>query len=466
MTDFPCALPEEEGVSSRAVACWVEAFSHFQYVHSFRLMRNGKILAEGSTAPCDLDTSHLLFSLSKSFVSCAIGLAVEEGALSLESRIASFFSDKLPAEPDPRYLRMTVRNLLTMASGHDRCATCYFHSGPQSDCVADFFRSPLVYEPGGRFEYNSAATYILSHLIRRATGKGVIDYLKTRLLEPLGIAHFDWERDPQGVELGGWGYSLTLKEVSRFAEMMRNFGFFNGQQLVPRHYMEEATAFQIDNSHNQLTDWKQGYGYQFWRTRKNSFRADGAFGQYALAVPEKNLSLAVFSGMKNMGDFLDLFFDVLYPALGEAPLAADQTGNAEMRAQIQALRFPDLPGRLPSWQGKFKIEDGALKGVVIEKKNDGASFTFDWGGRKETVEASRLGWRENTCYFERRKPRRSFASCAEESGVLTLRLIETETPFQEIWTFEERAGKFFCSRCANLYFYAQELPAMIGMRES
>lgn len=336
--------PESVGIPSSAVNRFIDSLAELDSVHSFMLLRHGKVAAELWNAPYRPEVPHELFSLSKSFTSVAIGFARQEGKLQLDDKIAEFFREKLPADPDPRFLRMTVRHLLTMSSGHDRCALCYMINQQEPDFVRSFFRSPLVYEPGSRFVYNSGATYMLSALIRRLTGENLTDYLRPRLFEPLGFGEREWEKDPEGTELGGWGFHLTTEEIARFSQLLLDGGRWEGKQILPADYLAQATAFQIDNSMNTQPDWKVGYGFQFWRCRHNAFRGDGAFGQYALVMPDQDAALAVTSGMRNMQSVLDRVWDILLPAMQEAPLPEAPAEQQALRARCACAAFPVLPG--------------------------------------------------------------------------------------------------------------------------
>ena len=166
--------------------------------------------------------------------------------------------------------QVTLRNLLTMASGHESCPLLRLH--PQKDWVQGFLESELVYDPGTRFVYNSAATYMLAAVLRKTTGQNVIDFLQERLFLPLGIRAEKWDSCPMGTNIGGWGFWLKTEDLLRFGRLLLNNGNWNGKQLIPADYVKEATRFQIDNSTNEQPDWKLGYGYQFWRTSFNAFR--------------------------------------------------------------------------------------------------------------------------------------------------------------------------------------------------
>src|SRR4029079_8522670 len=137
---------------------------------------------------------------------------------------------------------------------------------------------PVEHEPGTHFVYNSAATYMLSAIVQKLTGQMVLAYLKPHLLAPPGIEGPTWETDPRGINTGGWGLSIKTEDIARFGQLYLQKGLWNGQQLVPGAWVAQATTSQVDNSSQSNIDWKQGYGYQFWRCQHGAYRGDGAFG--------------------------------------------------------------------------------------------------------------------------------------------------------------------------------------------
>ncbi len=296
-----CSTPEAEGVSSEAVLSLFQAVDRDKSlnVHSMLVMRNGKLLAEGYWKPYEASTPHQLYSLSKSIASTAIGMLVDEGRLTLGERLIDIFSDKV-ADASTHPLRsVTVWHLLTMSSGarFDEVGTALGH-----DWVLEFLSSGLRFEPGTHFFYNSMNTYMLSAILKRKTGIGMLEYLKPRLFEPLGINSVSWEVCPKGIEKGGWGLSLTLRDVAKIGLLYLQNGsyFVNGEekQLLSKGWVREATRPQIKTPNGECRD---GYGYQIWiGPGGNSYLFNGAFGQYMLALPEYKALVCVFSGSSHL----------------------------------------------------------------------------------------------------------------------------------------------------------------------
>jgi len=388
---IPRSTPEEQGISSQSIYDWVKALDKLMYLNSFMLIRHGHVIAEGWWKPYNAETRHQTFSLSKSFTSVAVGLAISEKRLSLDDRVYEFFPDKLPQKMQADFMSMTVRHLLTMSTGHDRCAFCYVKDAPDGDWVKAFFNSPLAYEPGKIFSYNSIASYMLSAIITKLTKQKLVDYLYPRLLQPLGIEDYYWELCPKGINTGGWGFNLTMREIANFAQLLLQRGKWQGQQLIPEEYFEMATSFQIDNSMNENPDWKLGYGFQFWRCRHNAFRADGAFGQYALIMPDQDMTLTVTAGLQGMQEILNLVWDILLPAVKDIPLPSNPSDLNKLNEQIASLYIPlangtknDVP---KSMCYNIEMNTLGISSIEFEISNDQCDLIISRGEEKEKISA-------------------------------------------------------------------------------
>lgn len=295
-------------------------------LHSLMVVQHGQVVAErwmGEGAP---DKPHVLHSVSKTFTATAIGFAVAEGKLKVTDPVVSFFPERLPATVGPRLKKMEIRHLLTMSTGHDVDPTDRVRAVEGADWVEGFLAAPLEYEPGTLHVYNSLATYMLSAIIQRVTGEKVIDYLAPRLFQPLGIEGVTWEESPQGINCGGWGLYVKTEDMAKLGQFLLQKGCWNGQQLLPASWIEEASASKIDSypagvKKETLTmkpedsDWLQGYGYQMWRCRHQAFRADGAYGQFIVILPEKDAVIVTTAHIGDMQAELNLIWEYLLPAL-------------------------------------------------------------------------------------------------------------------------------------------------------
>lgn len=410
--------PEAVGISSAAVAAFVKALEEHSHpldaVQGFMLLRHGQVAAEGWWAPYGPQSPHSMYSLSKSFTSTAIGLAVAEGRLTVDDPVLAFFPADAPANPSANLQAMRVRHLLAMNTGHEEDTTQRVFWG-RSNLPAEnntepnwpraFLRLPVEREPGSWFVYNTAATYMLSAIITQLTGETLLGYLRPRLFDPLGIENPTWESDPRGINLGGTGLHIKLEDIARFGQMYLQGGVWEGRQVVPAAWVTEATAAHSDNSNTQSTpDWSVGYGYQFWRCRHNGYRGDGAFGQYCIVMPEQDAVLAMISGVRDMQVVLDNVWAHLLPAISSQSLPADAASHSALRARLANLALPLVPG-VPAppdaaqLSGRvYKLADNplGLQSVALDFAADGTTLTVGDARGMRTIAVGCCDWQRGT----------------------------------------------------------------------
>ncbi|MGI6201370.1 MAG: serine hydrolase domain-containing protein [Christensenellales bacterium] len=274
--------------------------------------QDGALIDEARIAP---DVPHNLYSFTKSFTSTAVGMAIDEGRLRLEDRVCDLLGECLPAHPDPKLERLQLRHLLTMASGHDQSYLLSHQRAKLKDgWIAHYLSQSLPYEPGDRFNYDSGDTYLAGCMLRRATGQTVREYLTGRLFEPLGIRVAHWEVAPCGNQFGGGGLWLRTRDAAKLPLLYLNQGQWQGRQLVSAAYVARASAKQIDTFNPG--DGGFGYGFQFWRGSHNSYRADGAYSQLGIVLPEKRAVVMINSLEKKNGQgILDTVWEEILPRL-------------------------------------------------------------------------------------------------------------------------------------------------------
>ncbi len=343
---LPRSTPEAEGVSSAALITFLDSVATDSHeFHSIMIVRHGKVVAEGWWDPYKPELRHTLYSTSKSFTSTAVGFAVSEKLLTVDDRVVSFFPDKLPDTVSPYLAEMSVSDLLTMSVGHSADPTGAVTNSYQ-DWVKGFLATPVITEPGTEFLYNSLATFMLSAIVQKVTGEKIADYLRPRLFEPLGIEGYDWEESPEGINSGGWGLRLKTEDMAKFGLLYLQKGMWNGKQIIPAEWVEEATTFKIDQAPDappevkEESDWMQGYCYQFWRSKENAFRADGAFGQYIIIMPEKDAVVAITCESPDMQDEINLVWDHILPAMHDDPLPEDREMLGQLETRLSTLALP------------------------------------------------------------------------------------------------------------------------------
>ncbi len=219
------STPEAQGIPSAAILAFVRAAEQQELeLHSFMLLRHGQVVGEGWWNPFGPDDLHHLYSLSKSFTSTAVGFATGEGRLSVEDTVLSFFPDDAPEQVHANLAAMRVRHLLSMSTGHDKDSMEALFEQPEGNWVRGFLAAPVEHEPGTHFVYNSGATYMLSAIVQKLTGLTLLDYLRPRLLTPLAIEQATWQSDPRGINVGGWGLSITTEAIARFGQLYLQHG--------------------------------------------------------------------------------------------------------------------------------------------------------------------------------------------------------------------------------------------------
>jgi CubicO group peptidase (beta-lactamase class C family) len=280
--------PEELGLSSKHVEGFIDTIEKERInLHSFIIMRYNKIGAEGYWKPFNENMLHRMYSVSKTFVSAAIGLLADEGRISLEDKIVKFFPDKLPKGGLQPYLAdTTIKDLLIMATPYP--TTTY---GLRFDDWAwTFFNTPTTHPSGTIFKYDTSGTYVLNVIVERVTGMPFLEYMREGLLKHIGFSENTWcIKAPEGYTWGGSGVMATTRDLAKFATVFLNNGKFNGKQLISEKYVKEATTKQIDNNpESTYSPWNYGYGYQIWIHDDGAFSFRGMGSQLALCYPKKD----------------------------------------------------------------------------------------------------------------------------------------------------------------------------------
>lgn len=332
---LPRSTPEAQGVRSAIIQEFIEtADREVNSMHSFMLVRHGHVVAEAWWEPESADKPHILWSLSKSFTSTAVGLAVEEGKLSVDDRVLEFFPEDAPAKPSANLKAMRIRDLLTMNAGHQDEVN--WRAAPH--WAKAFLAHPVPHKPGTHFRYNTPATYMLSAIVQKVTGETVLDYLIPRLFEPLGIEKPQWDTSPQGISIGGYGLFLRTEDIAKFGQLYLQRGMWNGQQILPAEWVDQATSKQVSNGSDPESDWDQGYGFQFWRSRHGAYRGDGKDGQFCIVLPELDAVIAITANTADMQAELNVVWDKLLPAFSDKALDEKPTDLANLKTRIAKLK--------------------------------------------------------------------------------------------------------------------------------
>ncbi|MGG5257651.1 serine hydrolase domain-containing protein [Phycicoccus avicenniae] len=343
MTSLPRSTPEEQGVPSAALLSLVQRWEERGLEpHGLTVLRHGHVVAAGTWRPWTPDGPRLVYSVSKTFTSCAVGFAVAEGLLRLEDRLVDLFPEAA-ASAGPRAAALTLHDVLAMRTGHHVDTLGDWRTRP-----ADFPTRFLGLEPEeepGWFVYHNGATLMAALAVQQRSGQRLLDYLRPRLLDPLGVQDAAWQNH-DGFDLGYSGLHVTTDTLARLGQLLLRDGRWDGRQVLPEGWAATMTTVHTDTSpHPETVDWQQGYGYQVWRCRHDAWRADGAYGQFSVLVPGSDLVVALTSCTERTQETLDAIWEELLPALSDAPLPADPDGVAALEAYLAEAALP-APGPL------------------------------------------------------------------------------------------------------------------------
>ena len=486
-TALPRSSPERQGISSAAILSFVaRADSEVDGMHSFMLVRHGHVVAEAWWRPYDATTPHMLYSLSKSFASTAVGLAIADGKLSLDDQVLKFFPQDGPADPSPNLRSMRVRDLLRMNTGHDREPAIWSWTSsttaPEQDpWVKTFLAQPVPFKPGSRFLYNSPATYMLSAIVQRTTGLTVLDYLRPRLFDPLGIEHPIWPASPQGVTLGAFGLMIRTEDIARFGQLYLQRGVWHGRQLIPASWVAAATAMQTSNGSSPESDWDQGYGYQFWRSRHNSYRGDGAFGQYCLILPGADAVVVITGGVRDMQAVMNIVWQTLLPALGGGPRPLPENADARRRLNQKStglvLRKPrgsmssPVATAVSSHWYRFPENDRGIQAVALEWRRDSAALLVRTAAGETRTPIGLGDWATSRGGFTNgidqflsvpAQPLVAASGAWTAESLFTLKLALYETPYGATLVFRFDGDRLILDAEYNVSFGPTKSPQLIG----
>jgi CubicO group peptidase (beta-lactamase class C family) len=369
-------LPRAAGTPSTAIAAMLDRLEERAIeCHSIMVVRRGEVVAEGWWAPYSADRPHLLYSLTKSFTSIAVGIAVGDGLLSVDDRVVDVLPDHVPAEVSEQARRLTVHHLLTMTPGRRTDSLAEAWQLEPDDLTKGFLRLPFTDPEGTRHTYDNATTYVLARIVERVTGRSLPEFLDDRLFGPMGIDHAEWDRVASGAVFGFHGLHLTTEAVAAFGELLRLEGRWGDRQLVPREWVRLATSRHIETLPAEVgggnPEWLNGYGYQFWMSR-NGYFGNGNNGQLCVVVPEHELVIAVTAATIDEQPIFDAIWECLVPGLDAftdrqasgltlAPVLGTAAPGRSAEAKSQGLPLPDgTPVSVGPAEGGWLLRLGSL----------------------------------------------------------------------------------------------------------
>lgn len=337
---LPVSTPEAQGISSDTIQNLLKSIAKSgEEFHSLMVLRHGHIITEAYWNPYQENDKQQLYSLSKSFTSSAIGFAVDADLLSVDDPIIKFFPEELPDSISKNLANLKVKHLLSMSVGHGEDAIRILEgTSPGQTWSKTFLNLPVVFEPGTQFMYNSGASYMLANIVQKVTGQSAHEYLKTRLYKPLNIKNATWTANEEGINMGASHLRITTKDLASFGQFYLQNGKWNGKQILSENWVKEASSKQISNGDNNHS-WGYGYGYQFWLNPPGGFRADGAFGQYSMIFPDKDMVVVITSESNNTATTMQLIWDMVENISGNNALAENKEAYNHLQKSIESLKY-------------------------------------------------------------------------------------------------------------------------------
>ena len=376
---MPRSTPAAEGVDGRGLLALLDAFeSPGHGYHSLMVARHGRVIAQGWWAPYTRDRAHLGYSLSKSFTATVLGELAGRGVIDLDSPVLSYLDDpaaRRALATSAKWRRVSVRDCIAMTVGHTYDAWDWrgehLPAGGGVDAPDPVLGLILASEPDGEpgqvWAYNQVATYLVAQAIAAASGESLSVHVR-RLIDRLDGGAARVQRTLQGRDLGFSGMQFTTPAILALAQTWLDGGVRQGERIVPASYAAAAVRPSVPSLINDNTgDWALGYGYSFW-SASHGYRGDGAFGQFAIVLPEQDVAVAITSEVDDMQEVLDPLWRHLLPAIdGEVDPDADRTlarrlaelehrplSGTESRPKLRVLRDP--ASQLPEAFGAVTLE--------------------------------------------------------------------------------------------------------------
>ena len=390
MKFFEKATPESCGISSKNIIGFIEAMCkglEDQETHSFLLLRHGKLVCEGYFDPYEKDTEHTLFSVSKSFASIAIGFLVEEGKITTDDYIHTYFPELITEDINKENLKIKIHDLLCMSFGQKGGAV--HEAQKRTDLtdvmLYDFFYRQKELECGEKFRYDAFGTYMLSALVHKVTGMNIVEYLMPRLFEPLNIEKPYYPVDKLGIAIGYSGMRMRMRDLTKVGYVYLNGGKWEGKQIVPESWVKLATQKHISTEDVSTgLDWKEGYCYQFWKGRFNTTRLCGAHGQMCVIMPDYDAIFVINSGYDNdkLSYILESFYENIMFNMKDEPLPEDKEGFEALEDVISNLRltyrFSEMSPLAKIISGNtYEVEETNIyKAVKLDFDEDEVRVTF------------------------------------------------------------------------------------------
>lgn len=283
------------GIDRTSLTRALEPARQLPRLRSVIVAHQGKVVFERAFQGPGLSVPVNVKSVSKTIISALVGIAIERRALNgFDQKIISVLNGKAPANPDPRLAQVTLGNLLSMQAGLERTSGRNYGRWVASrDWVRFALSRPFVEPPGGLMLYSTGNSHMLSAILTKATGRNTAALAKAWLGKPLNIRIPAWQKDPQGIYLGGNNMLLSPKALLRFGEMYRNGGRLDGKQIVPERWVRQSWT---PRTRSRFSGDPYGYGWFIAEIcGAHAPYARGFGGQFVYVIPDHQLTVVITS---------------------------------------------------------------------------------------------------------------------------------------------------------------------------
>lgn len=384
-------MPDQYHIPTSAIGRFIKRLEREDVcIHGFEIRQDGKVRAEGYYAPFEKGQPHRQYSISKSMVSLAIGLLIDDGKCKLTDPICDYFPEFVAEDADSRLLRLTIHNMLRMSTCHQKTT---YKEGAYDCWAASFFTHPPTHEPGAVFSYDTSCSQVLGALVQKLSGMGLLDFLKQRIFVPIGAEDpTRWLTDPSGTPQGGSGLLMSLRDMSKVAQLVMD----GGRGLISSEYLSLATSKQIDTTMCRNPEERYGYGYQFWRTR-SGYAMFGMGGQLAICCPKEQIILSTIANTRLDPYGVQRIYDAFYEEIMASLIMDEETPAEEAKLQallsnLQVVKVPHDAAfeKTPSASYIMHHNQMGLRKIVLgessisfEHEQGITSFPFELGEHKK-----------------------------------------------------------------------------------
>ena len=282
--DWKVSTPREQGLDPMLVAEIYLNADELDTLYSLLIIKNGYLVAEDYFNDGSVDQKDRLQSVTKSFTSALVGIALEQGCISsVDQKMLDFFPEVADKITDPRKDQITVRNMLEMRAGYpneedDQALWDGLLSGYYRPRIKDF---PLVSDPGTRFHYSNLTSNWLGIIVDRSCGMNLKAYAEEHLFSPLDITPGEWGQDAEGHNNGCGDLHLSARDAAKFGLLYINDGIYNGNQIVPSDWVDDSLqTYSVNEAFvKRVGDFRDiGYGYQWWSANAGDYHVNFAWG--------------------------------------------------------------------------------------------------------------------------------------------------------------------------------------------